>query len=115
MPVIDLVLPVFAGSAMEGETVGGGAGAVAGMGEVPDFGALGAGAGDGTCGLDAQDAEATMNTYANDAEYLMKYIVDPAVSQEDRGAVMNAYGEVNTRLSLLRQMDMPSDDPMGGM
>lgn len=47
--------------------------------------------------------------YANDADYLMGYIANPEVSQQDRGALMNAYGEVNTRLTVMRGMDMPAD------
>lgn len=54
---------------------------------------------------DLQQAELKMSHFETEAGYLKQYLTDPGVSQADRGSLMSAYGELNTRLNVWREMD----------
>ena len=43
-----------------------------------------------------------MNHYETEADYLMGYLSDPQVPANDRGPIINAIGEVNSRLSMMK-------------
>jgi len=51
---------------------------------------------------DAQHQSMVMNHYETEADYLMGYLSDPQVSANDRGPIINAIGEVNSRLSMMK-------------
>eukprot|EP00039_Didymoeca_costata_P010784 m.146069 g.146069 ORF g.146069 m.146069 type:complete len:508 (+) comp14962_c0_seq12:391-1914(+) len=54
-----------------------------------------------------------INNYETEVDHLQTMMKDPAMSMQERGMVMNAYGEVNSRLEMMRARELEGNDFVG--